>query len=462
MQERPLAENDASVKQHEGAKLTIITQSSAVARGVRADYPLRDRMRRFLSKPHFLGLADQAIVSATSFFTLVIFARTTNAEETGYFALAISIAATGIAIQHALISQPYMIGSEHDGTSREERASCGLMLSAMMSATLVVLFLAAASAFAAVGGSAAAVATTLALVGFVPAVLAKELLRNFGLAHLNLRRALMIDSAACTLQLAALAYLAASGKITLVAALTAIGAMSLLISAISLYATRGEFSSTRVPMRHLLAQSWATGKWFTVSRIAHLAQGYATLWLTAAIDMKMTAVFAACLSIVGLANPIVQGLYNILAPQAVLAWRNEGAEGLRRKALQDLALLAVVMAALSIVIMLVAESLVQLLYPAPEFGGYGNVTYVLAFAASAAALGIPASNGLATSGEARTAARITVACAILHGILVWLAMSQYGLLGAAFATLASSIIWTTARWTAFLSLNKIGRCALHG
>ena len=232
--------------------------------------------------------------------------------------------------------------------------------------------------------------------------------------------------------------------------------MSLLVSAVSLYATRGEFSWTRVPMRHLLAQSWSTGKWFTVSRMAHLAQGYATLWLTAAIDMKMTAVFAACLSIVGLANPIVQGLYNILAPQAVLAWRNEGAEGLRRKALHDLALLTVVMAAFSIVIMLGAESLIQLLYPAPEFRGYGHVTYVLAFAASVAALGIPASNGLATSGEARTAARITVASAILHWILVWLAMSQYGLLGAAFATLVSSIIWTTARWTAFLRLNNDG------
>ena len=200
--------------------MSITTQSSAGDRTARAAYTLRDRLRRFLSKQHFLGLADQAIVSATSFFTLVVFARTTSAEETGYFALAISIAATGIAIQHALVSQPYMIGSEHDGASREERASCCLVLSATMSAALVVLFLAAALAFAALGCSAAAVATTLALVGFVPAVLAKELIRNFGLAHLRLRNALMIDSAACSLQLAALAYLAASSKMALVAALS--------------------------------------------------------------------------------------------------------------------------------------------------------------------------------------------------------------------------------------------------
>jgi O-antigen/teichoic acid export membrane protein len=111
------------------------------------------------------------------------------------------------------------------------------------------------------------------------------------------------------------------------------------------------------------------------------------------------------------------------------------------------------MTAFSIVIVLGAESAIQLLYPAPEYGGYGHVIYVLAFATSVAALGIPASNGLATMGKARAAARITMASSLLHCVLVPLAMSQYGLVGAAYATFVSSAVWTTARWTAFLRVN---------
>jgi O-antigen/teichoic acid export membrane protein len=184
--------------------------------------------------------------------------------------------------------------------------------------------------------------------------------------------------------------------------------------------------------------------------VCHIAIGYATLWLTALIDVRMTAVLAACLSIVGLANPVVQGLYNILAPQAVLAWQSEGIAGLVRKVWRDLALLAAVMTAFCIVIVLAAESAIQLLYPAAQYGGYGHVVYILAFAASAAALGMPASNGLATMGKARAAAGITVATALLHCVLVTLAMCEYGLIGAAYASLASTALWTTARWSALL------------
>jgi O-antigen/teichoic acid export membrane protein len=108
------------------------------------------------------------------------------------------------------------------------------------------------------------------------------------------------------------------------------------------------------------------------------------------------------------------------------------------------------MTAFSVVIVLGAESAIQFLYPAPQYGGYGHVVYVLAFATSAAALGMPASNGLATMGKARAAAAITLATALLHCVLVIVAMSGYGLIGAAYATLTSSAVWTTARWMTFL------------
>ena len=173
------------------------------------------------------------------------------------------------------------------------------------------------------GGSQEAVVTALALTGFIPAVLAKELVRNFSLAHVRLRNALKIDIATCLLQLAGLAYLAAASEVTILSGLAMIGAVSSGIAVTVLYVTRSEFSWGGVAMRDLIDEIWASGKWFAASRL-RTHPGLRHVVAHCLDHVRMTAVLAACLSIVGLANPIVQGLYIILAPQAVLACRSEG------------------------------------------------------------------------------------------------------------------------------------------
>jgi hypothetical protein len=160
-----------------------------------------------------------------------------------------------------------MIGSGGDRSSRQDRASSCLVFAAAIYAGLVVLFLAAALALPIFGGSREAVVTALALTGFVPAVLAKELVRNFSLAHLRLRNALAIDVAAFVLQLAGLAYLAAASEVTLLSGLAVIGAVALGIAVTALYLTRAEFSWSGVAVRRLLAGIWESGKWFATSRL---------------------------------------------------------------------------------------------------------------------------------------------------------------------------------------------------
>lgn len=413
---------------------------------------LRRRIGRFISGQHVLSIADQAVVSATSFVTLVIFARSTSPEETGFFALAISVAMAAIAMQHALVSQPYLIA--HGDDVRAERATASLVFAGLTNAGLIVLLLAAALALPLLGGSHTALTTTLSLAWIVPAILAKELMRNFALSHLEMRRAVIIDIATSVLQITALACLVSMSQLTLLSGLAVMGGASLVIGGSSLFAMRSEFRWSGVPVQQIITENWLTGKWFAASRLAHLVQGYVTLWITALVDIRLTAVLAACLSIVGLANPVVQGLYNALAPQAVLAWRSKGAKGLHEKSLYDLGLLTFVMTMFCIVIVLAGESAIQFLYPAPEYRGYGHVASILAVGALAAALGIPASNGLATIGEARSAARITATIVAIHCVLVPLAMSRYGLLGAAYATLFTSAGWTALRWIAFVRFNR--------
>src|SRR5687767_7434313 len=131
------ARSTRSATNCEKDRVTIATENlvrSAPARS--AGFSTLARLNQFVSKQHFLGLADQAFVSATSFLSLVIFARATSAETTGYFALAVSVAAAAAALQHALVSQPYMIGNGNERSLREDRASSCLVLAAAIYAGL--------------------------------------------------------------------------------------------------------------------------------------------------------------------------------------------------------------------------------------------------------------------------------------------------------------------------------------
>jgi hypothetical protein len=58
-------------------------------------------------------------------------------------------------------------------------------------------------------------------------------------------------------------------------------------------------------MREAIKQSWGLGKWLCAGQITVSVQGYATYWLLPLLlDLTATGVFAACMSIASLANPL--------------------------------------------------------------------------------------------------------------------------------------------------------------
>ena len=81
---------------------------------------VRGRIFRIISGAHALALADQAVVSATSFLTTVLIARWTGPSQLGAYAIGISLVASLLAVQDSLILLPYSIQRHHPvGTPAE-------------------------------------------------------------------------------------------------------------------------------------------------------------------------------------------------------------------------------------------------------------------------------------------------------------------------------------------------------
>jgi len=88
---------------------TAMTLLQAQSGNGLAGIPAWKSLRRLISGSHVLSLLDQAVVSATSFVTLIIVARWTDPAQLGAFAIGMSMMGVLALLQHSLVSLPYSI-----------------------------------------------------------------------------------------------------------------------------------------------------------------------------------------------------------------------------------------------------------------------------------------------------------------------------------------------------------------
>ena len=163
------------------------------------------------------------------------------------------------------------------------------------------------------------------------------------------------------------------------------------------------------------------------------------------------------MSIATFCNPLILGLGNILLPRAVLAFKEGNIARLQREVTWDLLLRVAPMALFCLVILLAGEELLYLLYGSEDYAGHAHLLSVLTFSVLAHVAGFPAYNALISMEHPREIFQAEVLAAALTVALVWLLVGEWGLLGAAYASLIGNVVRTTGCWIAFLIL-----AASHG
>ena len=418
---------------------------------------------RVTSGDHVRGWADQAVVSAANFLTLVMIGRWTDAGQLGRYAIGLSVLALLLATQESLVTRPYSIQLHRPPGTPAQHAFCSLVLSILLSSLGLALLCAAGLAFDALLAERELAQISWVLAAAAPFVLLREFARRFAFAHLRLSNALLLDVAVAAVNVAALTWLGWTGRLSAISAFAAL-ALSCAIGGIGwLYLARNEFAFRLAQLRPTLKHSFRLGKWLLSSHLAIQAQGYTTHWLAMAIGgAAATGVYAASMSIVGFTNPLLLGFYNVLGAKSVRALRTGGGAGLRRQAAQDTLLLTALMSAFCVVLVVFGEDVMRLLYAGSEYQKNGHILAVLGLGALAAAIGGPASIALGSAERAHAVAAVTAGTAILNVGLVWWLMTDWGLMGAAYGILAAAIAGSMARWIMFLALVPAANASVEG
>jgi O-antigen/teichoic acid export membrane protein len=406
-----------------------------------------------VSVVHILSVADQAIVSGTSFLTTLMIARYSDAGQLGVYAVGISLLLSLVAFQDSLILEPYTIQRHSEKEKLIEHTGASLTLSVLFSVVSILILAIVAVGFLAWGGQPEMVVVTWTIAGIIPFALTREFARRVAFAHLEMGRVLLLDSVVAAAQLSILGWLGESGLMSAPNACAALGVASAIAVVGWLYYTRAEFAVRIGYVQTIFKQTWALGKWLLVGRITVQVQGFVSYWIAMiVVGSAVTGLYAACMSIVNFANPLIFALGNVMAPKLVLAWRNGGGPGLWREAIRNSILIGAPVAAFSLAILVGGDHMMQLLYHGKEYEGHGHTLTILALALLATATGMPASFGLATMGRPRAIVVVGVIAAFLSVILICLLMMKWGLLGAAYGLLAGNLAGTIGRWVAFFVL----------
>lgn len=406
------------------------------------------------AKNQIWGLADQLVVSVTSFATMIVVARASDPAQLGLYSIGTSIIVMLLTVQDSLITRPYSIQIFKPAGTPEQHGFSSLLLSGMLAVLTCAATAAVATYWSASGGGASQWPLALAIALAAPFVLFREFGRRYSYANLKMYRAFMVDSVAAVCSLVPLAYLGWTGQLDAASAIAAVGIGAGVSGTLWFLRRRRAFQYNSASLRQTLRQSWALGKWLLGGQLAMQAQGYAIHWICLiAAGAATTGTYAACLSIVALANPFVFGFLNLLTPKSVRTLKDMGPEELRRQVLRDSALLAGMMLAFTIFIYFAGETVMSLIYPGENYANQGPVLTVLALASMAGAIGsvgAPAAIALQSAERGQAAAAAAAATCVIGILASSILIPRFGLAGAAWGLLVTETIGSVSCWLLFI------------
>ncbi len=406
---------------------------------------------RAIQNDHVMSMTDQAIVSGASFLMALAVGRLSSPGELGIYSVGMSLLMLLAGVQESLICIPYTVQSsvQYDKNA-PERLGNALIQSVSFSILIISILIITACSIPVLGDRDQAAKIAWMLAPVVPCVLLREFARQNGFAHLRVARVLFLDAAAVTLQGSVMALLVLGGHIRASTAYIALCAGCGTAAAIWLFGMRQDIKIAASSLRASIKRSWRLGRWLFASQITAAIQGSAAFWILG-LEAGATAsgIYAACLLIVSSANPMLIGFGNVLMPRAVRTRASSGVGAVRRQVILDAALVGAVMSAFCVLIWAFGDPLMALFFHSAAYKGHDQILLVLGLGLLGSAVGMPASNALASMEHPHAIFWGGLCGATVSVVFSSSLAYRFGIVGAAYGSMAGHIAGMVGRWVAF-------------
>ncbi len=419
----------------------------------------RGAVSRRALQQSMLSLADQAVASIANFATGVIVARGGTKEGFGLYMLGLTVILLVTDLQGSLIATPYMVYAPRLKGAQRVQYTGSTLLHQLLLSLLTMGGLAVVAVGTMIGlGPRGLEPVMWALAGTVAIIMLREFARRICFARLEMRTALVLDTACAGLQLGGLGLLARFGLLTTPRVFGVMGVVCGLVVALWLWWDRQAFQPQLARALEDLRGNWMVGKWVFGSGLLWTASTNIYPWLLASFHgMAAAGVFAACLGVVSASNPILLGVQNLVGPRVAHEYAAHGLAALRRLVLRISVALAVPVSVITVALMVWGDRLIGLLY-GHRYAGNSIVVKLLALNLLITALSFAYSRALFAVERADLDFVLNGATVVIMATAgVWL-VRAWGPLGAASGLLLANAVTSVARAGLFLALpTRVGK-----
>jgi O-antigen/teichoic acid export membrane protein len=439
---------------------TVGTTSEMIEQGAVAPSGRRPSLFRQILSPKTslhqsaISLVDQGVVSAANFLTGVIIARACSKEELGLYSLGFSLILMMADLQSSLIMTPYMVyaprlkGRAHalytGSTLLHQIGFCVLSMVGLVIGAIVVSH----------GVGPKGLGPVLwSLVIVITLIMLREHARRVSFARLQLTTALYFDTSIVVAQIAGLLVLAHFHLLSANSAYWIVGLASGLAVLGWLWWDRDFYEPRLKESLADLKRNWILGKWVLASGLLWAVGVNLYPWLLAAErGVGSTGIWAACLGVVSVGNPVLLGLQNLIGPKISHSYAAGGAKGLNRLVVKLAAVAAAPMALLCLAMFIWGGPLLTHLY-GKQYAGNGWIVAILSLNILVTAIAFPLSRALFALNRANIDFIVNfTAVFIMLTAGLWLVRS-FGPMGAAFGLLGANLVTSMVRAGVFLRLS---------
>jgi O-antigen/teichoic acid export membrane protein len=393
-----------------------------------------------------ISLADQAVASATNFLTGVIIARACSKEELGLYMLGFSLILLMTDLQASLIATPYMVYAPRL-KGRAHALYTGSTLIHQLAFCLLAMLALMCGAFATtLGVGPQGLGLVLwALVALIGLIMLREFARRVCFARLKFKTAFLFDTCIAAGQVGGLLLLARLDLLSASRAYWAIGSACGVAVLWWLWSDRASYHPRMSDSLADLKKNWVFGKWVFGSGLLWTLSMNLYPWLLAFFHGTASAgVWAACLGVVSIGNPVLTGIQNLAGPKIAHEYAEKGHGALRRLVFRINVLFAVPTALLCLAIFIRGDHLLTLLY-GRQYAGNALVVSILAINLFVTAIAFSFSRALFAIDRANFDFLVNFAALFVMVTLgLWL-VRAYGPIGAAFGLLVANFTSSAIR-----------------
>lgn len=403
-----------------------------------------------------LALADQSIVSATNFLTGVIIGRSCTKEEFGLYMLGFSITCLALTLQTSIISTPYMVLSPRFEGIAHKKYTGSILIHQLSLSAFVVIALLIGGYFLYLGiGPRLLIPVLCALIFVVIPIMFRECIRQISFANLKYGNAFLLDLLVATIQIGGLIPFAYLGLLSASRAFWVVGIACGLVSIVWFVLNRKVFS---IPSNQAISdfrKSWSFGKWVFASGLVWVLTLNLYPWfLTAFRGIASAGIWAACLGIVQIGNPVLLGVQNILGPKIAHIQAKDGNNALNQYVLKTMIFLILVTATLCLAMFFFGNQLIIMVY-GKKYAGNGMIVFILAVNVLVIFTSFPSSRALFAMERAMSDFKASfVSLCFLFVIGIWL-MDLFGTTGAALSLMLGNAIGLAVRYFEFSKAIRI-------